>query len=208
MMVGANCKVSGELRISPDEINNLANDGQLIERARNDAGAFAQLYRRHYDAVFRYCTHRLFDRHLAEDVTSTVFLDVVKNFYKFTGDERQFRNWLYTIATAAVNDHLRRKFRWENLLPWVSRENHQITNETAANDVSDRRFAVLKEAMLSLQPKYQTIITLRFFENLKFDQIAEVLGASSGTVRSQLTRGLVKLREKMGRLERQWEQQK
>ncbi len=205
MIVGANCKVSRELRISPGEINNTANNGQLIEQARSDAGAFSELYRRHYDAVFRYCAHRLFDRHLAEDTTSTVFLGVVKHFHKFTGNERQFRNWLYTIATAAVNEHLRRKFRWENLLTWVGRENNQTTNETAANDVSDRKFAILKKAMLSLQPKEQAIITLRFFENLKFEQIAEVLGASSGTVRSQLTRGLVKLREKMGRLEHQRE---
>lgn len=205
MMVGANCKVSGELSISPDKINNAA-DGQLIEQARSDAGAFAELYRRHYDAVFRYCAHRLFDRHIAEDVTSTVFLGVVKNFHKFAGDERQFRNWLYTIATAAVNDHLRRKFRWENLLPWVGRENNQATNETAANDVSDRQLAALKEAMLSLRPKYQTIITLRFFENLKFEEIAEVLGASAATVRGQLARGLAKLREKTDRLERQREQ--
>ncbi len=187
-------------------MNNAANDGQLIERARSDAEAFTQLYRRHYDAVFRYCVHRLFDRHLAEDTTSTVFLGVVKNFHKFTGDEKQFRNWLYTIATAAVNDQLRRRFRWENLLPRVGRENNRTTNEAAANDELDRRFAVLKEAMFSLQPKEQTIITLRFFENLKFEEIAEVLGASSGTVRSQLTRGLVKLRGKMGRLERQQEQ--
>ena len=204
MIVGTNCKVSGELRISPDKINNTA-DGQLIGRARSNAGAFSELYRRHYDAVLRYCAHRLFDRHMAEDMTSTVFLGVVKNFHKFTGNERQFRNWLYTIATAAVNDHLRRKFRWENLLRWFGRENNQATDGAAANDVSDRQLAVLKEAMLSLQPKYQTIITLRFFENLKFDEIAEVLGASAGTVRSQLARGLTKLREKTDRIGRQRE---
>jgi RNA polymerase sigma-70 factor (ECF subfamily) len=184
-------------------MNNTADDGKLIEQARSDAGALSELYRRHYDAIFRYCAHRLFDRHRAEDMTSTVFLSAVENFHKFKGNEQQLRNWLYTIATAAVNEHLRRKIRRERLLRWFGGQNNSNTsNETAANDVSDRQLAVLKEAMLSLQPKYQTIITLRFFENLKFEQIAEVLGASPGTVRSQLARGLAKLREKTDRIGR------
>jgi RNA polymerase sigma factor (sigma-70 family) len=46
-----------------------------------------------------------------------------------------------------------------------------------------------------LKPRYQTIITLRFFENLKLTEIAEVLASSPGTVRSQLARALAKLRK-------------
>ena len=57
--------------------------------------------------------------------------------------------------------------------------------------------ALLKVAMLALKPRYQTIITLRFFENLKLTEIAEVLGCNPGTVRSQLSRALAKLRKKM-----------
>ena len=57
--------------------------------------------------------------------------------------------------------------------------------------------------MMALRPRYQTIITLRFFENLKLTEIAEVLGSSAGTVRSQLARALVKLRKKMTAAERQ-----
>jgi RNA polymerase sigma factor (sigma-70 family) len=49
--------------------------------------------------------------------------------------------------------------------------------------------------MLALKPRHQTIITLRFFENLKVTEIAEVLGSSPGTVRSQMARALAKLRE-------------
>ncbi|GAH04532.1 unnamed protein product, partial [marine sediment metagenome] len=51
--------------------------------------------------------------------------------------------------------------------------------------------------MFELKPRYQTIITLRFFENLKLTEIAEVLGSSPGTVRSQLARALAKLRKKI-----------
>ncbi len=72
---------------------------ELIEEARTNYNAFSLLYRRHYDDLFRYCVHRLFDRHLAEDITSQVFLRVVEKFNTFRGSENQFRGWLFVIAT-------------------------------------------------------------------------------------------------------------
>ena len=177
-----------------DNDSKAANDGRLIAEARSNPTAFVQLYRRHYDAVFRYCVHRLFERQIAEDVTSQVFLKVVENLGCFKGGERKFRNWLYKIATNAVNDHLRRTARRNRLLK-VARE--QTNSQVADCGESAEKLALLGEAMLSLKPRYQTIITLRFFENLKLTEIAEVLGSSPGTVRSQLARGLDKLRKKL-----------
>lgn len=170
-----------------------AGGKQLIEEARSSPTAFVQLYRRHYDAIFRYCVHRLFDRHRAEDVTSQIFLKVVENLDRFKGDERRFRNWLYRIATNAVNHHLRNAARRKALLRLVcEKASSQRVNCTGA---SDDKLAVLREAVLSLKPRYQTIIALRFFENLKLTEIAEVLGSSDGTIRSQLARALAKLRK-------------
>ncbi len=57
------------------------------------------------------------------------------------------------------------------------------------------KLSLLREAVFTLKPRYQTIITLRFFENMKLTEIAEVLGSGPGTVRSQLTRALAKLRK-------------
>ncbi|NQT01214.1 MAG: sigma-70 family RNA polymerase sigma factor [Planctomycetes bacterium] len=164
----------------------------LIARARDDSTAFVQLYRSHYDAVFRYCVHRLFERAKAEDVTSEVFLKVVENIHGFKGNEHQFRNWLYRIATNAVNNHLRKTARRNRLLK-VARE--QVNSQVADCKESAEKLTLLREVVFSLRPRYQTIITLRFFENLKLTEIAEVLGSSPGTVRSQLTRALAKLRK-------------
>ena len=176
-----------------DDESKAANDSQLIADARDNPSAFVQLYRRHYDAVFRYCVHRLFDRHMAEDITAEVFLKVVENLDRFKGNEQQFRNWLYKIATNVVNDHLRRTARRGALLKGACR---QIGSQVAdCGEPSTEKLALLREAMLALKPRYQTIITLRFFENLKLTKIAEVLGSSNGTIRSQLARALAKLRK-------------
>lgn len=171
-------------------------DSQLIDRAHSDTAAFVQLYRGHYEAVFRYCVHRLFERHAAEDVTSEVFLKVVESFHGFEGNSRQFRTWLYRIATNAVNDYLRKTARRSVLLKAAC---EQPDNEVADCRESSEKLAVLKQAMLSLKPRYQTIIALRFFEDFKLTEIAEVLGSSPGTVRSQLSRALAKLRKRLAR---------
>ncbi|MGB2807100.1 MAG: sigma-70 family RNA polymerase sigma factor [Sedimentisphaerales bacterium] len=175
-----------------DNESKAANDGQLIAETRNNPAAFVRLYRRHYDAIFRYCVHRLFDRQTAEDITAEVFLKVVENLGRFRGNERQFRNWLYKVASNAVNDNLRRTARRDSLLKGAR---EQANSQVANCGESAEKLALLREAVLSLKPRYQTIIALRFFENLKLTEIAEVLGSSPGTVRSQLARALAKLRK-------------
>ncbi len=180
--------------IGVDNDSKTADDSQLIAEARIDRAAFVRLYRRHYDAVFRYCVHRLFERQAAEDVTSDVFLKAVENIHRFKGNEKQFRNWLYRIATNAVNNYLRKTARRNRLLK-VARE--QADSPVADCGESADKLALLKEAVFVLKPRYQTIITLHFFENLKLTEIAEVLTSSPGTVRSQLARALVKLRKKL-----------
>ena len=175
-----------------DTGSKVDDDSQLIARACNDSTTFVQLYRSHYDAVFRYCAHRLFDRQIAEDVTSEVFLKVVENIHGFKGNEKQFSCWLYKIATNTVNSHFRKTVRRNRLLKFAC----EHSNTQDANCVVPaEKLAILREAVFTLRPRYQSIITLRFFENLKLTEIAEVLGSSPGTVRSQLTRALAKLRK-------------
>jgi len=178
--------------ISVDNDKKAADNSELIARACSNPAVFVRLYHRHYEAVFRYCVHRLFERQAAEDITSDVFLKVVENIHRFRGNEKQFRNWLYRIATNAVNNCLRKTARRNRLLK-VARE--QANSRGADFGESAEKLVLLREAVFALKPRYQTIITLRFFENLKLTEIAEVLASSPGTIRSQLARALAKLRK-------------
>jgi len=169
----------------------------LVHRAREDADAFARLYRRHYDAVFRYCAHRLFDRAAAEDATSATFLKAVESLVGFSGDERAFRNWLYAIATNHINTQFRRARLWERFLK--SRRPEPPAQRPAGERApeADERTALLKQAIRGLKPRQQALITLRYFEDLDAGEIARVLGGSAATVRSQLSRALTRLRRRM-----------
>jgi RNA polymerase sigma-70 factor (ECF subfamily) len=170
----------------------------LIQRACSDPDAFAQLYLLHYNDVFHYCLRRLFDRHSAEDVTSTVFFKVMHNLSSFDGKVNDFRNWLLRIATNAVNDHLRNSKRRADVIQKVVRNTRAESDFVIpSNDKLLEKKALLKQAILSLKPKYQTVITLRFFENMKLTEIAACLGKNPSTVRSWLSRATEKLRKKL-----------
>jgi RNA polymerase sigma-70 factor (ECF subfamily) len=170
----------------------------LIQRACSDPDAFAQLYLAHYDDVFHYCIRRLFDRHSAEDVTSTVFSKVMHNLSSFDGRTTDFRHWLLRIATNAVNDHLRDAKRRVDVTQRIVRNTRaESVFVIPADEELLEKKALLRQALLSLKPKYQTVITLRFFENMKLTEIAACLGKNPSTVRTWLSRATAKLRQKV-----------
>jgi len=190
----------GKKRISR-QTNLSSSDAEhtdLVRRACSEPDAFAQLYLLHYKDVFNYCNRRLFDRHGAEDVTSTVFFKVMHNLDSFNGMATDFRSWLFRIATNAVNDHLRGVKRRANMLEkTVIRKREKSVFAIDCDEELLEKKVLLKQALLSLKPKYQTVITLRFFENMKLTEIAACLGKKPSTVRSWLQRANVKLRKKL-----------
>lgn len=171
----------------------------LIRRACSDPNAFAELYLLHYRDVFHYCVRRLFDRHLAEDVTSTVFLKVMHSLDSFDGKMASFRSWLLRIATNVVYDHLREARRRSDVMQRVARNAPRDAVFTfASDDDLFERKALLRQALLSLKPKYQTVIALRFFEDMRPIEIAGCLGEKPSTVYTWLSRATAQLRKKLG----------
>jgi RNA polymerase sigma-70 factor (ECF subfamily) len=120
------------------------------------------------------------------------------NLGSFDGTTIDFRSWLLRIATNAVNDHLRDVRRRTETIEKV------VNNSRAESDIAIdcdqellERKIILKRALLSLKPKYQTVITLRFFENMKLTEIAACMGKKPSTVRCWLSRATAKLRNKL-----------
>jgi len=169
-------------------------DDDLVVRAKSDADALAELYELYYDRIFRFCMHRLFYREIAEDVTSIVFLEVARKIRDFRGGtDQDFRNWVYTIAVNQTNAYIRKSLRRRKLLA-------KAADSLAAASASDDGAAKLDwprlyAAIVKLKPQHQTIVTLRFFENMPFEQIAEILDISQSTARVTMHRILNKLRK-------------
>ena len=166
----------------------------IVLRARTEAEALGQLYELYYERIFRFCVYRLFSKETAEDVTSVIFLEVARRIRSFSGKtEQDFRNWLYAIAVNQANAYIRKTSRRKRLLAEAA--GSMKNSAKSAGNSSEPDWPRLYAAILRLKPEHQTIITLRFFENMEFEQIANILDAREATLRVTLHRILGKLRK-------------
>jgi len=167
---------------------------KLVLKARTQAHALGRLYELYYERIFRFCVHRLFNKEIAEDITSTVFLEVARTIRSFKGrTEADFQNWLYAIAANQANAYIRKTSRRKKLLETaVGLTTVSATESTDKSSGPD--WPMLYTAILKLKPQHQTIVTLRFFENLQYGQLAQILNVKEATVRVTLHRILNELR--------------
>ncbi len=174
----------------------------LVVLAKTQAAALGRLYELYYDRIFRFCVHRLFNKTTAEDVTSSVFLTVACMMRDFKGcTERDFRSWIYTIAANQANAHIRKTMRRKRLMDNVmghrGADDEDVAGSTRSGDEnwSSLDWPTLYAAIQELKPEHQTILTLRFFENMDFDEIGRVVDARPATIRVTLHRTLRRLQE-------------
>ena len=168
----------------------------MVVQARTDADALGRLYEMYYERIFRLCAHRLFYRQAAEDVTSTVFLEVARRIRYFRGrTEQDFRNWLYAVAVNQANAYIRKTSRRRRLFARAAESLSASSRQT--DGLSELDWPRLYAGILRLKSEHQTVVTLRFFENLPFEQIAQILDITQTTARVTLHRVLNKLRENL-----------
>jgi RNA polymerase sigma-70 factor (ECF subfamily) len=119
---------------------------------------------------------------------------VARGIRTFKGRTVQdFRNWLYAIAANQANAYIRKSSRRKKLLEEAA-GSMTVSTAEGTDKSSGPDWPRLYEAILKLKPQHQTIVTLRFFENLKYEQIAQILNVKEATVRVTLHRILNELR--------------
>ena len=174
-----------------------SEDNDLVLRAKTQAEALGRLYELYYERIFRFCVHRLFKKEIAEDVTSAVFLQVASGIRGFKGrSEQDFRNWLYAIAANQANAYIRRTSRRKKLLAEAA-SSIKPARADSGDISSEPDWPRLYAAILKLKPQHQTIVTLRFFENFSYEQIAQILDVKEATLRVTLHRILNQLRNQL-----------
>ncbi|HUU82546.1 MAG TPA: RNA polymerase sigma factor [Phycisphaerae bacterium] len=171
-------------------------DGEraLVERAKYDSQAFGQLYRRYYPVVAGYVYRRVGDRHATEDLVAEVFLTALRYLPRYRHRGVPVRAWFYRIASNTVNRWARRQSR--NPL-WKSNGDALAGTPAQSDPAPDGRAERARRALLSLSPKYQTVLALHYLERMTVDEVARALGCRAGTVKSRLSRGREALREKL-----------
>lgn len=182
-------------RESPEaRAKRVAEDKELVEAAQDgDNRAFGKLVERYQRRVYALAFGILRQREDAWDVAQESFVKAYRNLARFEG-ESAFYTWLYRIAYNLSIDTLRSKSRREALgrdetrrLDVAADVEGRARPEHPSEAVTRREVAgVVRKAMDQLSEKHRAIIVLREIEGLSYEEMADVLKISKGTVMSRL----------------------
>ncbi len=177
-VVGRPARAQGGVEAQPDEA--------MAAAARADPAAFALLYQRYLNPVYRFCYARLGERQAAEDATVEVFLKTFANLRRFQGGV--FAAWLYTVARNVVIDHVRQRHPTEPL------EDAGGALAQRAVDTTDEQRAALLAALAELPDEQRTVLELQF-AGWSGGEVAAVLGKSPAAIRMARHRAVERLQE-------------
>ena len=180
--------------------NHLSNgDSDVARAAAGDRGAFERLYRQHVNRVFTLCVRMVADRGRAEELTQDVFVRAWEKLRLFRG-ESSFGTWLHRLTVNVVlnarKSDGRQKTRFEENDEETGMDAHAgvVGMPLAPGDLLD-----LEEAVTKLPPGARRVFLLHDVEGYKHEEIAEMLGVTSGATKAQLHRARLLLREALNR---------
>jgi RNA polymerase sigma-70 factor (ECF subfamily) len=166
-------------------------DTVLVLRCQlGDEAAFERLVA-NYSPKVRYYVWRLAGRqHQEEDILQAIWLAVWSQLPKLRNPEA-FRAWLYRIARNIALQGLR------NRVDHVPLEDDHPAPADAEERFSKEEAAAVHAALDAISPAHKEVLVLRFLEDMSYEEIAEIVGCSVGTVRSRIYYGKKHLRSIM-----------
>jgi len=184
-------------------MSNNSDDSTAIERfKKGDLGAFEELVLKYQDRIYNLCRHMLGNAHDAEDAAQDTFIKAYQNLKDFR-PEASFYTWLYRIAVNTCLDFKKRPF-WESL--FTKSEGKTSIDEPASDWPSPEKLYESKQIGLALQSsirklpsKLRTII-LSEIDGLSYNEIADILEISIGTVKSRISRAKEELKRTLKKI--------
>lgn len=168
----------------------------LIDRCKkNDRLAYTELYRYFCRAIYNTCLRIVKNSDLAQDVMQETFITAFEKIASFKGDST-FGAWLKRIAVNKSIDELRK-----NLLmmePYDEILENKIVDDSDISEFGNSdlvlgKIELIKKAMSQLPDGYRIVLSLYLFEGYDHEEIAQIMGITESTSRSQYTRARQKL---------------
>jgi len=167
------------------------SDALWVQRTlAGDPQAFGELVRRYERDVFNLAYRMLNERGEAEDAAQEAFMRAYVNLDRYD-PERPFKTWLLSITSNHCIDRLRRR-----RLIWLSLEeplppHPALTSDTPGPEealLTSERNLLVQEMLADLNPEYRLAVILRYWYDLSYAEIAEMLGTTESAIKSRLFR--------------------
>jgi RNA polymerase sigma-70 factor (ECF subfamily) len=180
---------------SPRAVAPWNEDTWMVAAAKTDPRAFAPLYSRYFDPIYRYCYRRLGDPEAAADATSQVFAKALSALPGYRDDATSFRSWLFAIAHNVLIDEARSRRLTSPLdeAAGVAATAPSLEEEILTAEVQ----TTIRGLLLQLSPDQRQIMELRL-AGLTGPEIAAAVGRSLGSIKIAQVRAFARLRAALG----------
>jgi RNA polymerase sigma factor (sigma-70 family) len=163
-----------------------AEDEEILSRFRDEKTrneAFNMLLKKYQQKIYWHVRRMVIDHDDADDVTQDVFIKVWKNLPGFRNDA-QLYTWMYRIATNECITFLNKK-KQKNNVP-LDDVDYELSDTLASSDQfsGDKIQMKLQQAILTLPDKQRLVFNMKYFDDMKYEDMSEVLGTSVGALKA------------------------
>lgn len=171
----------------------MSDFSSILDRARSgNEDAIRELYNKSYDRVYAFLYHRTLDTQLTEDIISDVYLKVIQKSESIRATtEGEFFSWIFRIAYTTLIDTIRSQKPHDSLDEMLIEPGH---SRDIALDIDNKN--TLQEVMTfleTLSERDRTILTLRIWDDLSYDEISEITGESVANAKQIVSRSLARI---------------
>ncbi len=176
------------------------SDESLMDAVKTgDLQKAAILFDRYHKRIYNYLARMCSDREAAEDLTQNVFLRLMRYRHTYR-PELRFQSWIYQVARNVFTDHYRsQKVRKSD---YGDVERMENTGESTDDFLQEEREAILHKSLALLKEEDRELLVLTKFQQMKYEEVAEVLDTTVANVKVKVHRAIQKLRELYFELEK------
>lgn len=182
-----------DIQASSEQDKDASDDAEQVRRAVEDRRAFAPLYHRYGDRIWRYVLQRTGSPAVADDVLSETILGALESLERFDPERGSFATWIFTIASRRISDQQRGGRRLWRLINRAGKYEQRIMPDPLSSIVSGIDAARVRAAVAKLPAADREIVILRYSAELSTRTIANIVGLTDGAVRVRLHRARQRL---------------
>jgi RNA polymerase sigma-70 factor, ECF subfamily len=175
-------------------LDTLSDNALMLQVKEGDLGRMGLLFERHYRQLYGFIFHMTGNREAGEDIVQNVFLRMLTYRKNFAGTG-EFKTWMYHLARNVLNDYFKKNKRELHKYP-VENFNEKIAGEYFADmDIEKKQeLQTLHIAIMNLNEDNRELLLLCRYQELKYHEIAELLGITEGAVKVRVHRALNQLK--------------
>ncbi|MBL4604799.1 MAG: RNA polymerase sigma factor [Flavobacteriaceae bacterium] len=171
-------------------MSHLTDEEIMLNVSMGDLDQLRHLFNRYHLRIYNFFQKMIRNQAVSEDLTQDVFAKVIR--YKGSYKQGNFASWIFTIARNIFSTYYQKQKKERS---HVINDDTLDSGEILVSESNEEELNYLQKALLKLSSSDRELIIMHRFQEIKYEQIAEIIGSSEGAVKVKVHRALKKLKE-------------